>query len=381
MQVTRLVLKNWRNFTAFDAPFQDVSYLLVPNASGKSNLLDAFRFLGDVGRIDGRGLQNAVSVRGGFDRIHCWNARKDQEVVIDMHVADDTDDGMQSWRYVLGFRPDPRRAQRVMVSREEVWLDGRKIVDRPDELDREDPLRLAQTRLEQLSANQGFRRLAEFFGDIAYFHLVPQLLKFSGQLGASRLENDPFGQGLLERIDRTHEKTRSARLRKMEKALMLAIPGFSGLRFRRDENGRPHLEARYQHDLSDVWQGENSFSDGTLSLLGLLWSLLEGNALLLLEEPEIYLNEEVVRHIPVLIDRVQRNRRLRQQVIISTHSEALLENRGIDGRGVIVLAPAEAGTQARTLADHELKMLCSGLSVAEVVLPQTRPQSVGQMVL
>lgn len=382
MQVTRLVLKNWRNFRTFDTPFQDVSYLLGANASGKSNLLDAFRFLGDVARIQGGGLQNAVAARGGFGRIHCRNARKDAEVLIDVHVSDDADDGVQSWRYVLGFRPDSRWPARVMVSREEVWLDGQQMVGRPDEQDHEDPVSLAQTRLEQLAANVGFRRLADFFGDIAYLHLVPQLLKFSGQLAARRLDNDPFGQGFLERVAATPEKTRSARLLRMEKALSQAVPGFSGLRFRLDDHGHPHLEARYQHDLPDAgWQGEETFSDGTLSLLGLLWSLLDGNAMLLMEEPENYLNDEVVRHIPVLIDRIQRNRRLRRQIIISTHSEALLENRGIDGRGVIVLVLGETGTRARTLDEHELKILRNGLSVAEVVLPQTRPQSVGQMVL
>lgn len=59
------------------------------------------------------------------------------------------------------------------------------------------------------------------------------------------------------------------------------------------------------------------------------------------------------------------------------------ERRGccIDGRGVIVLAPGDAGTQARTLDEHELKILCNGLSVAEVVLPQTRSPLIGQMVL
>ena len=53
--------------------------------------------------------------------------------------------------------------------------------------------------------------------------------------------------------------------------------------------------------------------------------------------------------------------------------------KGIDG--VIVLAPGDAGTQARTLDEHELKILCNGLSVAEVVLPQTRSPLIGQMVL
>ncbi|WP_449370138.1 AAA family ATPase [Thiomonas sp.] len=45
MQITRLKLKNWRNFRAVDTPLSPRAYLIGANASGKSNLLDVFRFL------------------------------------------------------------------------------------------------------------------------------------------------------------------------------------------------------------------------------------------------------------------------------------------------------------------------------------------------
>ena len=32
MQITRLRLKNWRNFRSLEVPLQEVSYLLGPNA-------------------------------------------------------------------------------------------------------------------------------------------------------------------------------------------------------------------------------------------------------------------------------------------------------------------------------------------------------------
>ena len=63
MLVTRLKLKNWRNFRALDVPLREISYLLGPNASGKSNLLYALRFLRDVSNSKGGGLQAAVADR------------------------------------------------------------------------------------------------------------------------------------------------------------------------------------------------------------------------------------------------------------------------------------------------------------------------------
>ena len=40
MRITHLNLTNWRNFKTVDAPFARRMFIVGPNASGKSNLLD-----------------------------------------------------------------------------------------------------------------------------------------------------------------------------------------------------------------------------------------------------------------------------------------------------------------------------------------------------
>lgn len=101
--------------------------------------------------------------------------------------------------------------------------------------------------------------------------------------------------------------------------------------------------------------------------------------MLLLEEPEISLNDAVVKEIPLIIQRLQKNRKPKRQVLISTHSEALLSNPGIDGRGVLLLEATADGSIGRTLQEDEASALEAGLSVAEVVLPKTHPSSVNQL--
>jgi predicted ATPase len=381
MQITRLRLKNWRNFRALDVPLQEVSYLLGPNASGKSNLLDAFRFLRDISKAKGGGLQTAIADRGGISKLRCLHARTDNEVLIDVELGSSPDAPFQ-WRYVLGFKPEGKGAQRILISREEVWQgdSSKPLFQRPDRADLKDPMLLTQTRLEQIGANAGFRELAEFFGATVYLHLVPQLLKFADKIGGQRLDDDPFGQGFLERVAKTTERTRTARLNRINKALTLAVPQFKELRFKKDDLGHPHLEALYAHHRPNAgWQSEEQFSDGTLRLLGLLWSLQDGNALLLLEEPEISLNDAIVKKIPLILDRLQRDRKTRRQIVVSTHSEALLSNPGIDGRGVVLLQSGTDGSKARVLDDDEGRLLLQGFSVAEVVLPKTRPEAVDQL--
>ena len=379
MLITHIKLKNWRNFRTLDVPLRDVSYLLGPNASGKSNFLDVFRFLRDISKPKGGGLQTAVAERDGITKVRCLHARKDTEVLVDVEMAE-TPDGPPVWRYVLGFKTEGKGAQRIVVSREEVWHEGKQIVVRPNVNDQTDVMLLTQTHLEQIQTNVRFRDLVEFFSNTTYLHLVPQLLKFSEKIGGRHLEDDPFGQGFLDRIAKTPEKTRAARLNKITKALTLAVPQFKELRFIKDELGHPHLEALYAHHRPNAgWQSEEHFSDGTLRLLGLLWTLLDGNSLLLLEEPEISLNDAIVKEIPLILHRLQRDRKVKRQILLSTHSEALLSNPGIDGRGVVVLETGPQGSTGRTLQEDESSALQAGLTVAEVVLPKTRPTSVNQL--
>jgi predicted ATPase len=381
MIITQLVLKNWRNFREVNVSLRDRTYLIGANASGKSNFLDVFRFLRDVSKPQGGGLQKAIVDRGGIPKLRCLHARSDPEVLIEVHVAENPDEDSR-WRYVLAFKPEGKGAQRTLISREQVWEAGKLILNRPDKDDKADPMRLTQTALEQIQANSKFRDLPVFFGETTYLHLVPQLLKYGELIGGQRLDDDPFGQGFLERIAKTQPKARDSRLRKIEAALVLAVPQFKELRFNPDKvNGRPHLEAMYTHYRPNAgWQREDQFSDGTLRLLGLFWVLLEGDSLLLLEEPELSLNDAIVREIPRLLHRLQRDRKRRaRQVLISTHSEALLSNPGIDGRGVLLLEPVGEGTKIRAVNEQEMIALQSGLSIAEVLLPKTHPTAADQL--
>jgi predicted ATPase len=382
MIVTRLSLKNWRNFREVNVALRERTYILGANASGKSNLLDVFRFLRDISKLQGGGLQKAIFDRGGIQKLRCLHARKDPEVLIEIHVSENPDDAESRWKYILAFKPEGKGAQRTLISKEQVWDRNKLVLNRPETKDLEDPVRLTQTALEQIQANSKFRDLAIFLGETTYLHLVPQLLRYGDLIGGQRLEDDPFGQGFLERIAKTMPKTRDSRLKKIETALTLAVPQFKELRFNPDKsNGRPHLEAMYSHYRPNAgWQREDQFSDGTLRLLGLLWVLLEGDSLLLLEEPELSLNDAIVREIPLLVQRIQRDRKKRfRQVLISTHSEALLSNPGIDGRGVLLLEPAAEGTKIRAADDKENIALRSGLSVAEVLLPKTYPKTAEQL--
>lgn len=255
-----------------------------------------------------------------------------------------------------------------------------QLLNRPVPEDKTDPLRLTQTYLEQINANAQFRDIATFFGGAVYLHLVPQLLRFPDAFSSVGVMADPFGRNFLDRVAQTFERTRNQRLQKIERALRIAVPHLKELAFIRDEHGSPHLQAVYEHWRPKAGkQREDQFSDGTLRLIGLLWSLLEGEALLLLEEPELSLNAGIVSRLPALMHRLQREKK--RQIILSTHSADLLSDKGIGAEEVLVLIPTGEGTEVQNASSiQEVKhLLEGGMNIAEAVLPRTTPTDISQL--
>ena len=369
MIINRLIAKNWRNFQQVNVPLRERQFIVGPNASGKSNLLDIFRFLRDIVKVDGGGFQKAVKDRGGVSKIRCLSAGHEPEVAIEIHIAE-TPDEPATWQYGVGFRQEARDDCEAYLTYERVWREGELLLDRPDSDDNQDPDRLTQTALEQSGSNAKFREVGRFLRNVTYLHLVPQFIRFSDAIQGKIIEDDPFGQGFLERVASTHPSTRRSRLKKIEYALKVAVPQFEKLEFVRDKTtGQPHLQAHYSHwGSSEETHQEDQFSDGMLRLIGLLWSLLENDSIVLLEEPELSLNLGIVSQLAPVISRMRRNSGC--QVLISTQSDVLLIEPGIDGREVLMLTPGKRGTEVKPASDFEevCVLLKNGITVGEIVL-------------
>ncbi len=375
LKFRRLRLKNWKNFQDVDTAIADRLFLVGPNASGKSNLLDVFRFLRDLASSGG-GFAEAVRRRGGLSAIRCLAARRYPDVEIDVDLQEEGDGAR--WRYELAIHQDNRR--RPLVRRERVLRDDETLVDRPDKEDKTDAARLTQTYLEQVNVNLPFRELAAFFASVRYLHIVPQLVREPDRsVGRS---NDPYGGDFLEQIARTPQRTRNARLKRIQKALRAAVPQLEEIALTRGADGTPHLQGKYRHwRPQGAWQTEGQLSDGTLRLIGLLWAALEKGGPLLLEEPELSLHPEIVRALPQMLARVQR--KTGRQIFLTTHSPELLQDEGIGLDETLLLFPGTEGAEVAPAAalDDIRPLLEGGLSLADVVIPRTRPRGAGQLAL
>ena len=165
--------------------------------------------------------------------MRCLAARQYPDVEIEVDVADNGN----TWTYAIGIKQEARGYRQPYLAYERVTKGDRPLLRRPDAEDIKDPLRLTQTHLEQINANAEFRDLGRFFDSVSYLHLVPQLLRHPEAFSGQGIPGDPYGRSFLERVARTPEGTRKARLRKIEAALRIAVPQLKELTDVKDETG------------------------------------------------------------------------------------------------------------------------------------------------
>ena len=377
MIISRLILKNWRNFRTVDVALVDRVFIIGPNASGKSNMLDVFRFLRDIAKPGG-GLQFAITKRGGLSNIRCLAARKETDIELGVELSEGGSGVL--WRYEIGITQEVRGYRQPILRFERVYKNGKLITQRPSKEDTADRMRLTQTHLEQINSNVAFREIGKFFESIHYLHLVPQLLRHPEAFQGAAIPEDPYGRNFLEMVIKTPEKTRRSKLKRIGAALREVVPQLKDLKDTIDEAGVPHIEATYTHWRPNAGrQREDQFSDGTIRLIGLFWSLLEGEAPLLLEEPELSLNGAIVGKLPALFHQLQK--RKKRQLFVSTHSFDLLSEKAIGGEEVVILTPDKEGTVAQVASSvKEVRTLLeAGLTVADAALPRTNPANLNQL--
>jgi hypothetical protein len=379
VKITHISANNWRNFKTIDFDLERRLFIVGPNAAGKSNLLDLFRFLGNVA-APGGGLASAISSRGGLSKVRSLFSRNFRKgrLIIDVNLVDsDT-----SWRYRLSIKGESGGLNRPIVDEELVEKNGITILRRPDSVDNSDKERLTQTHLEQIAANQDFREIADYFSKVQYFHLVPQIIRDPGRINAT--PQDPFGRDFIAQMNATPKRTRDAWMRRMQRALQAAVPEFESLEIEVDPSGTPHLKAGYRNWRSTPsTQYETDFSDGTLRLIGLLWTIIKApsNAgVLLLEEPELSLNSAIVKVLPSMFAMAQRSNDL--QIVLSTHAPELLDEEGINPKEILVLQVTDDGTTANPLSSisNAIEDIEIGLPVSDAINGLIAPEELQGLV-
>jgi predicted ATPase len=336
--IRRLVVENYRSLGKIDITLEPLCVLVGANGAGKTNLLDALRFVRDAVT---RSLPTAISDRRGMTAIRRWSPDKSlPDVHIQIFLAGD------QWSGDYGFTiSSSRRATYRVIweklsirkdatvtnfeTREGKWTawpssHEQQLEISVDQIAIPDNAlllpNLVQLLFPSLTDVFRFLRSMSFYGLSSDAYRRPQ-----APADPYPLEED--GRNLASVLRHLKETNRHGSI---VEAVGNVTPNIADYTVQQIGG---YLVTRLQHTPVDGARTGPSFeieheSAGTLHLLALLAALYQDppRALVALEEPDTTLHE---RALGVLAD-VLREANLRSQIIITTHSPELISRLPVD---------------------------------------------------
>ncbi len=326
MRLLRLDAKRYRSLRDASIELDGLNLFIGANASGKSTILDALRFLHEG--VQARDFRAPVFSRGGIVHL-AWKGEEAQQVEITAHLEDDGKDYEWSVRLIrdrAGYEfyveehidELPPQAPPVKLLEAEKgagwWWSG--------EEGKRVTLKQAPTScaLAAAAADASFpaRAVAEFVDRWGFFDPNPFLLRRDWS-GLDSGGFDPYGRNLGETLYAL--KTSSPKILEQVVSATRAIVGLPSDIEVRESEGRVYFVQREPGLQFQVHQ--MGASSGTLRMLALMTALFgdpETN-LIGIEEPENYIHPTALSSfVEYLLDV-----RDRVQLLVTTHSPLLLD--------------------------------------------------------
>jgi predicted ATPase len=345
--VVRLkILKATRYRSLADLQFyvRNLNLLIGSNGSGKSNVLDALRFLSEAVRE--RDFTGPIYSRGNLIQL-AWKGEEARD--LELETVFEEDDHQLSWRVRIA-----RDQRDFTIEEEEIYL-TRKGAPREELLRASGgqgkwysergyvPLSIEQTgcALAAAASDQSFpgRIVAEFVKTWGFFDPSPGYLRLASAAREEADRLDIFGRNLAGRLYETKQSRPD-----VFKRIIDAVRGVLGmpddLEPRLSDDGSVYFVVREAGMKFAIHQ--KGVSAGTLRALALMTALLgEPEASLIgIEEPENYIHPNALEALGQYFEQASQS----AQVLITTHSPLLLNFIG-DPEAVCLVHRTPKGTQ------------------------------------
>ena len=372
VKLTHVSLTNWRNFGHIEFDLDSRLFVVGPNSSGKTNLLGALRFLGDIAR---RGLRAANEDWGGPK--HCFRtgsseagfsitASSDEHTVeyalslrtgrlpSDLHTHDGATDGVVEFpvefpaERIAVINPERRRVDQRTIPIDTTHITPQSIepVLSGEDHSLLDPGSAASTGNEQ----PVFEQVRQCVSGVRYIHPNPKKMK---ERLEGRFEPDDHGTGFFQLAGRFPATVLDAVVARIRPIMAATVPEVPNLSYQRVAGEEVVFYSDDPQSASSC-STHDQFSEGTLRLLGILFDLAtlpRSTTLVLLEEPETFLQPSVVRSLPSFLAEVAYSKQV--QMVITTHSPELLSDETIGADQVLLLRTTEKGTTGELLSESE----------------------------
>ena len=331
--LTSLRLVNFKNFADETLKLGPFTVIVGANASGKSNIRDAFRLLHGIGRgyslpevmggkLGAGGYVEWEPIRGAPNEIVRFGQSSDDGTGEFYTKADLESDG-EHFAYSIGVGINPNAHDGFRLLSETVYaaenpLFGSLTSETEWHYIREARPALTRPLIHDPVADDMRSRLCSIMQSMRFWEFSPGKIREPSIPGATTLGD--YGQNLpsvLESICADADRKQTL-LSWFEELTPMDVAGFE---FPRDPSGRVHL---YITERNGRKVSAYSASDGTLRFLGILAALLNEDA------GGIYFFEEIDNGIHpnrlwLLLDLIERQTaKGKIQVITTTHNPALL---------------------------------------------------------
>jgi len=346
--ITRVVLKNYKSIAACDVRLHHpLVFLVGPNGAGKSNFLDALRFVADALRTS---LDHALRDRGGIKEVRRRSGGHPTH--FGMRLEFKLGSGA-SGHYAFRIGARPQGGYEVQSEECVVHSVSKPAYFKVTEGQVETSLKVAPAaaidRLYLVNASglEEFRPVYEAFSRMAFYNLNPDQIRGLQMPDAGELLARD-GRNLASVLAQLKVHTGPTKHR-IEEYLEQVVPGIRGVDVK-VIGPMETLEFRQQVAGSDnPWRFlAANMSDGTLRALGILVALFQASngsrqpvPLVGIEEPEIALHPAAAG---ALFDSL-REASQSTQVIITSHSPELLDNKEVDSDSILAVFAEKNVTQ------------------------------------
>lgn len=367
----RLTVKNYKSLRDTQITLKSPSVLVGPNASGKSNLFDAIRFLVDLARVG----QEAVNGRGGFKTI-VWSGQTERKISFDLRGKLRSDESLHSFAYSIELCGQPYES--FEISRESFGIyqnnEFRTLLEFPDKNRTASIYNLEGTQVGACGSTQGrsylygfspyrkeYSPLAAFSNYLQSWEVydpIPALMRGSVQV-KRELKLAPHGENLAGVLHTLHSEFPEI-FKTMEGHLQVLMPESRKLLSLLTEKGQTYPGLEENTIPSKI--PASSLSAGTLRFLAFLAALYSPEAppLVCFEEPE----NNIHPHALELLMDVLKTASQKRQVLIATHSPYLLNF--VDPHSVFVFEKIRGETKVvRASTKRKLKSLLRKVGLGE----------------